>query len=353
MPESTTPHVCLPAELYGKDREQAAQRAVRDRPDNAPSWRAVQELSGAGLIQPAQPSGAVFLTGALWPEGKTITVSFMGVSDSDQDFIREHLDRLYGYTNLSLQWVGSDGEIRIATEPGGSWSYIGSQAGHVDNNRQTLNLGWLNEGVVLHEGGHSIGMGHGHKNPETPWQWNEEAVYRDLSGPPNNWNQEQIKRNVLDRYTAEEVTASDPDFDSVMAYTVPNAWTIGDYEVARNDDLSSGDIAWLRKTYPTKDEPTGPTDPPEGDDMKHLLVIQGKGPNAGYSVHVSGEAEFTEQASASRQENDTVTRLADGTSIATGIVAGGRDALAFDGRILSLSAGDERVTFALHHNYGA
>jgi hypothetical protein len=94
-----------------------------------------------------------------------------------------------------------------------------------------------------------------------------------------------------------------------------------------------------------------PTEP-KGTDMQNLLVIQGKGPDVPYSVHTSGESRFTDRAGASIQANDSVTRLADGSCVATGAVSGGTDALEFDGEILSCSSGDGRVTFVEHREIG-
>jgi hypothetical protein len=243
-------HVCLPVELSPQAQKQAAKRAVEERPDNAPHWKALSDVVAAGV---PQPEAAVFLTRALWPQNRKIKASFLDVGSSAQDQIRHQLEELYSYTSLSLEWVTRDGEIRISNTPGiGSWSYMGVQCLQIRSG-PTMNYGWLDGGVIYHEGGHSLGMGHGHKNPKTPWQWDEQQVYADLMGPPNNWSREQIKHNVIDRYSAEEVSASDPDYDSVMTYAVPNRWTIGDYEVERNTELSARDIEWLQKTYPSDD----------------------------------------------------------------------------------------------------
>lgn len=253
------PKVCLPARLATvAEIDEAARLAVTERFENAPNWRMLSDLSAK---IPA-PTAAVMLTNALWAQEREITVSLINVASSAGDQIREELEELYSYTNLKLLWLASgasDAEIRITNTPGiGSWSYIGSQALQVRSGA-TMNLGWLEDGVVYHEGGHSLGMGHGHKNPQIPWLWDTEAVYRDLTGPPNNWTRAQVKHNVLDRYSAEEVSASSPDYDSIMAYAVPNEWTVGDYEVAPNDQLSERDIEWLRKTYP-QEEPPLPAD---------------------------------------------------------------------------------------------
>ena len=71
-----------------------------------------------------------------------------------------------------------------------------------------MNYGWLTptsdddelRRVVLHEFGHALGLIHEHQNPEGGIQWNEPAVKADLSGPPNNWDDETIRHNVLDHY---------------------------------------------------------------------------------------------------------------------------------------------------------
>ena len=67
-----------------------------------------------------------------------------------------------------------------------------------------MNLGFLDGGTAGHEFGHAIGLAHEHQNPAGGIEWNEARVIQDLSGPPNNWDEAQIRHNVLKKYEVKE-----------------------------------------------------------------------------------------------------------------------------------------------------
>ena len=120
-----------------------------------------------------------------------------------------------------------------------------------------MNYGWLTPDspddeinrVVKHEFGHALGLIHEHQNPKGGIEWNEPAVIADLSGPPNNWDEEQIRHNVLDHYPAEEVEATDVDKDSIMMYPIPKSWTLDGFSADLNSDLSQQDVEFIRGAY--------------------------------------------------------------------------------------------------------
>ena len=66
-----------------------------------------------------------------------------------------------------------------------------------------MNFGWIVGGkkeedirsVVLHEFGHALGAIHEHLSPMADIPWDRDAVYKDLSGPPNNWDRAKISES--------------------------------------------------------------------------------------------------------------------------------------------------------------
>jgi hypothetical protein len=74
-------------------------------------------------------------------------------------------------------------------------------------------------------------------------------VIADLSGPPNNWDEDQIRHNVLDHYDPDAVEATDVDGDSIMMYPIPAAWTLDGFSADLNGDLSPLDRDFIRSEY--------------------------------------------------------------------------------------------------------
>lgn len=200
---------------------------------------------------------------AKWPNGKVISVLFL---EGDPD-LRARVAAVAkewtrnGRANLRLRFVEEGpAEIRIAFQQGGgSWSYVGTDCRRIrDQSKPTMNYGWLTPDspddvlrrVVLHEFGHAIGLIHEHQNPNDPIDWNKEAVYRDLSGPPNNWSQETIDHNMFDVYDRKKVIATEVDPDSIMMYPIPASWTNDGFSAGLNGELSHLDESLIARAYP-------------------------------------------------------------------------------------------------------
>jgi len=121
--------------------------------------------------------------------------------------------------------TSADAEIRIAFEPGGSWSYVGRDAIDLipNHNDRTMNFGWdlttsYGHDTALHEIGHALGFPHEHQNPKAGIVWDEEAVYSYFGGPPNYWNRDKAHYNVIRKISPVAVGGSQWDKDSIMHY---------------------------------------------------------------------------------------------------------------------------------------
>ena len=208
---------------------------------------------------------AALLNEARWNPGDVVRVKFLEGDDSLQQRVRETAERwtASGLANLTLQFVDSgDAEIRIAFEQGnGSWSYLGTVCRSIPDEQPTMNYGWLTPDsdddelnrVVMHEFGHALGLIHEHQNPQGGIQWNEPAVIAELSGPPNNWDEQQIRTNVLDHYSPDDVTATPVDSDSIMMYPIPASWTLDGFSADLNTDVSPQDVELIHQEYPGND----------------------------------------------------------------------------------------------------
>jgi serralysin len=203
---------------------------------------------------------AAILKNARWQPGNKITIRFLGGDPALQQRVKNVALEWTKVANLVLDFVNQGPtDIRVAFAPGnGSWSYIGTVCQSIPEPQPTMNYGWLTSDseeaevrrVVLHEFGHALGLIHEHQNPKGGIQWNKPAVIRDLSGPPNNWDQATIDNNMFRYYPLTDVIPTDVDAQSIMMYPIPRAWTIDGFSAGLNGELSANDKTLVASVYP-------------------------------------------------------------------------------------------------------
>lgn len=211
-----------------------------------------------------QNDRAISLIGKQWPNGSTLSIRFMDGTDEQRDMVRKHAPTWTEHANLEFEFTDDPtAVIRVTFNAAdGAWSYVGTDNLNIPLHAATLNLGWQDEGVILHEFGHMIGLSHEHQNPVGGIQWNEEKVIADLAGPPNFWSPAQTRRNVLDKYSVDQIHGTDFDPKSVMLYAFPASWTTNGFSTSANDSLSDIDKAFVKAAamYPRDDDDTGVTE---------------------------------------------------------------------------------------------
>jgi Astacin (Peptidase family M12A) len=205
-------------------------------------------------VEHAGSMRAIIVFSKMWINGSTLRVRFMEGTPQQQAIAREQAMWWTEHANLSLAFTDDlDAEIRIAFAPyDGAWSFIGTDCAGIPQGEPTMNLGFLDGGTAAHEFGHAIGLAHEHQNPAGGIQWNEDVVIRDLSGPPNSWTPDQIRHNVLDKYSVAQIRGTEFDPDSIMLYFFPGTWTTTGVGTHANDVLSALDKGFVAgaQAYP-------------------------------------------------------------------------------------------------------
>lgn len=249
--------VCIDKVLPRQRWPEAALRAMEENPANAPR----PGEAGTERLEIA------VLKGKLWKPGRVLRVRFLDGIAEVQDKVAAKAKEWEQYVNIHFDF-GDDpeAEIRISFSPDGSWSYMGTDAFLAPADEQTMNFGWLDEfssddeisRVVLHEFGHALGAMHEHQHPEAGFEWNEEEVLKYYMGPPNNWTEEEVRFNVLDRYSTDVSQYSEFDTRSIMLYPIPKRFTLGGFEVPwSNTVLSETDKQFMSTIYPCDQATSG------------------------------------------------------------------------------------------------
>ena len=245
-------HMCIDRVLPKEMEDDAQLAANAENPANF--------ASPVDESLPPQEKSIALLKKKLWEPGRTLHVRFLDGDPKVQKKVAEVAQEWSKYANIHFAFDNApNAEIRISFSQPGSWSYIGTDAKLIPQAQPTMNYGWLTPDtgdeeysrVVLHEFGHAIGCIHEHQNPEQGIPWNEAAVLRYYMGPPNHWNEAQVRENLLKKYDRTTISGTQFDKYSIMLYPVRKELTIGGFEVPwSNSVLSEQDKTFVATIYP-------------------------------------------------------------------------------------------------------
>lgn len=211
---------------------------------------------------PVHPLEMALATPKRWNNGRKLKIKFLDGTSTQKRLTQKYAEHWLQFANVGLDFNGgASAEIRISFRKSGSWSALGTDAlltNAFPKTDPTMNFGWLRDStaetewrrVVLHEFGHALSAIHEHQNPQAGIKWNLNEVYKVFSGPPNNWSKAQIDFNIVQKYSVDQLNATDFDPQSIMLYAFPGNLLASGRPTANNTDLSDNDKRFIAEMYP-------------------------------------------------------------------------------------------------------
>ncbi|MEX5306104.1 hypothetical protein RF644_10155 [Kocuria sp. CPCC 205258] len=247
---STGCHIMpLPPRLH----ERAAEVASKINPVNAPLEELASLDGGMG-----QPQRLTLTTSKYWgPKPKTLTVSFMETAPAD---LKERIISHLNAWSCGIRFAGTSGrgDIRISREPGGYWSYLGTDTRLIPTNRQTMNLQGFTMNtpeseylrVVRHEAGHTLGFPHEHMRRALVERIDPQKAYAYFE-QRHGWDRETVDQQVLTPLDIRSIIGTEPDQDSIMCYQLPGDITKDGAPITGGADINQSDFAFADIIYPS------------------------------------------------------------------------------------------------------
>ena len=184
--------------------------------------------------------------------GQVVKLAFIGDVDKAKYVLDVLKNHAFPFINLKFQ-VGRTGDsvvtIKTNSTEGPTANISGNTTG-IGTKTPVISLYKLNQGVILHEFGHAMGMYHEHQNPapNNPIVWDKSQVYAYYVDK-QHWKKENVDSQIINRRDKAKSMYTPWDPNSIMNYTIRTGLTEAPVQTFLGQDYSDGDKAWFKLKY--------------------------------------------------------------------------------------------------------
>lgn len=249
--------VCTPKRLPHDLLVSAAKTATEINPVNHPPlYRMASVVPG---FEPT-PDRIAVLTTKFWrTNGVRLTVGFLDNPPADlRARILSHMNAWSTRINATFVESNSEAQVRIAREPTGYWSYLGTDILSIGAGQATMNLQDFTMNVsesefhrvVRHETGHTLGCPHEHMRRELVNKIDPEKAIA-FFGATQGWSPDEVRQQVLTPIEESSLLGtahSDPN--SIMCYQIPETITKDGQPILGGLDIDETDYQFMSSIYP-------------------------------------------------------------------------------------------------------
>ncbi len=224
---------------------------------NHPHGELITRALGRG---PHPPQRIAVLVARKWPSsGVGLTVGFLDAPPKAlRRKILQHMNAWGTRANVKFTEAATDPQVRIAREPDGYWSYLGTDILSIPRDQQTMTLEAFSletsdsefHRVVRHETGHTLGFPHEHMRRELV-QKIDEAKAIAYFGQTQGWTADEVRAQVLTPIEeASLLGTAHADPRSIMCYQIPGSLTKDGKPILGGKDIDAKDYAFAASLYP-------------------------------------------------------------------------------------------------------
>jgi hypothetical protein len=248
--QATTDLSNLPVctELIMPDIQLASGFAYAENPKNRPVDPRIENAEAISLFEKK------------WhPNRRILEVDFVS-QPSFIDKVIKYAKIWEEYMGLQFRFGRGEPKILIAFDPGGSWSFVGTDSiYYARNGRPSMNFGWFTDSTndtefqrtTLHEFGHALSLVHEHQHPTGNISWKKEAVYSYYQS--FGWDKSKVDQNIFQKYSRSQVNGSNYNTSSIMHYPILSELVSNQKDVVDwNNELSDEDKDVVAFLYPKK-----------------------------------------------------------------------------------------------------